>query len=76
MWATEHALIDPYRYQFMLRSFKSAYGAERFYGVSRYLRLTPPWMLQSGYGVYRIGSGLSTAPSSSSSATGSSSGGN
>jgi hypothetical protein len=51
MWATEHALIDPSRFQFMTREFKAIYGPQQATGLSRELQLAPPWMLQSGYGI-------------------------
>jgi hypothetical protein len=66
MWATEHALIDPFRYQFTSTAFKAVFGAERFSGAAQVARLMPPWMLEAGYGTYRIGAselqGQATTP--------------
>ena len=55
MWATEHALIDPFRFQFMTRAFKAVYGAEQVTGAAQFLQLLPPWMREAGYGASRLG---------------------
>jgi RHS repeat-associated protein len=55
MWATEHALVDPFRYQFMSRAFKTLYESERFSGAAQFMLLTPPWMREAGYGASRLG---------------------
>jgi hypothetical protein len=55
MWATEHALVDPWRYQFMIHDFQAVYDAERFSGAAQFMRLLPPWMRETGYGAYRFG---------------------
>ena len=55
MWATEHALIDPFRFQFTTRAFKAAYGAEQVTGAAQFLQLLPPWMREAGYGASRLG---------------------
>ena len=47
MWATEHAMIDPSRFQFMQQGFKDIYGAHQLQGMQRQLNLAPPWMAQS-----------------------------
>lgn len=54
-WATEHAMVDSFRYQFMSPAFKSVYAGQQLQGLERYLQLAPPWMLQSGYGLSRGG---------------------
>ncbi|WP_189602345.1 hypothetical protein [Streptomyces lateritius] len=53
MWATEHALIDPRRYQFMKAPFQLLYPP--LTGPARWARLLPPWLVQSSYGGVRIG---------------------
>jgi hypothetical protein len=54
-WGTQHALMDPFRFQFMSTAFKSAYGGMQYRGLQQFMRLAPEWMLQSGYGVGRLG---------------------
>jgi RHS repeat-associated protein len=44
VWATEHALIDPMRWQFMPRAFKTQYASEVKTGLSRLQHLMPDWM--------------------------------
>ena len=51
VWATEHALVDPSRFQFMTKHFKAVYGGQQLQGLERFLHLAPPWMVQSGYGI-------------------------
>jgi hypothetical protein len=50
MWGTEHALIDPHRFQFATSAFKGVYAGQTITGVEQMLKLTPPWALQTGYG--------------------------
>lgn len=56
MWATEHALIDPFRYRFMKAPFKLSYPP--LVGPARWARLTPPWLVESSYGGIRVGLSL------------------
>ncbi|NUK25995.1 hypothetical protein [Streptomyces lunaelactis] len=53
MWGSEHALIDPARYQFMKSPFKQLYP--QLTGPARWARFTPPWLVQSAYGSGRVG---------------------
>jgi hypothetical protein len=53
MWATQHAMIDAYRYQMMLRTFKGVYGGQQLRGIELGLKMAPPWLLYVGYGVGR-----------------------
>lgn len=50
MWATEHAMVDPQRFNIMLTAFKNAYEAKQIGGISRVIQLASPWMRQSAYG--------------------------
>ncbi len=51
MWGTNHALVDPQRWQFMTRGFKGAYEGRRSFGIQRLRLMTPDWMLETGFGV-------------------------
>jgi RHS repeat-associated protein len=51
MWGTEHALVDPRRWQFMTAGFKASYGTSRFRGAPQLLRRTPDWLQNVGLGV-------------------------
>ncbi|THA29445.1 hypothetical protein [Streptomyces sp. A1547] len=53
MWASEHALIDPERYQWTKFPFKLLYPP--LTGPARLSRLAPPWLLQATYGGMRLG---------------------
>ena len=41
MWATEHALHDPARFQFTKPAFKAIYDTHRKHGLSRTVGLFP-----------------------------------
>jgi hypothetical protein len=55
MWATEHAMVDTFRYRFMSPEFKAVYGAEQLTGFRRTMYLAPDWMRVSGYGAAQAG---------------------
>ncbi|MET8049340.1 SpvB/TcaC N-terminal domain-containing protein [Streptosporangium sp. NPDC005286] len=50
MWATDHALVDPFRFQFTSSLFKAAYIGEQLQGTARLLQLAPEWMVRVAYG--------------------------
>jgi RHS repeat-associated protein len=59
MWSTEHALVDPHRFQRMtgirranagLPAFKPVYRSQQIKGIEQYIKLAPPWMRQAGTG--------------------------
>jgi RHS repeat-associated protein len=58
MWAGEHALVDPFRLQFLKQPWRAAYEAQQLTGLSRQLRLAPTWALQVGYGAAEGGNML------------------
>lgn len=41
MWATEHGLLDPQRYQFMTRAWKGVYESQQISGAARWYQLLP-----------------------------------
>ncbi len=53
MWATEHALIDSARYNFLKAPFKLQFPP--LAGPARWTRITPPWLVESSYGGARVG---------------------
>ncbi|HEX5272212.1 MAG TPA: RHS repeat-associated core domain-containing protein, partial [Gemmataceae bacterium] len=53
MWATEHALADTFRWNMTTPAFQSAFAGQQLQGLPRALKLTPPWLLQTGYGAAR-----------------------
>jgi hypothetical protein len=50
LWSTDHALVDPFRFQFMTRGFKSIYETQQLRGLSGALHLAPPWLVDAGQG--------------------------
>jgi RHS repeat-associated protein len=54
VWATEHALMDPARYQFMSAAFKSAFP-EGMTGLTRFQHLLPEWMRGAQQGASQMG---------------------
>jgi hypothetical protein len=53
MWGSQHALSDPYRYQFLPQLWKAA--NPQLQGMSRFLQLAPDWTLMTGYGAAQVG---------------------
>jgi len=67
MWATEHALIDWYhkaykrkegfyiagRFAWLPRPAKAVYGPQLYTGLQKELKLAPPWLMQTAFGVER-----------------------
>jgi hypothetical protein len=57
MWATEHALVDPYRYRFMTHAFKEVYEGRQLRGLQKFFQDAPPWITQTGQGVAIVANG-------------------
>jgi RHS repeat-associated protein len=47
LWASEHALVDPWRLRFVRQPRKAALQAQQLSGLPRHLLIAPEWLLQS-----------------------------